>query len=114
MKARQRRCTIRLSQAAEDDYRDILRWTEKQFGSRQTLLYAATLSEAIDALRDGARTPGAWSRDEISPGLFVLHVARNRRKGRHLILFRIDERGGEPIVRVIRILHDSMDIVRYL
>ena len=41
-----------------------------------------------------------------------LHVARQGRKGRHLLVFRTHEQDG--VIEVLRILHDSMDLARYL
>jgi plasmid stabilization system protein ParE len=41
-------------------------------------------------------------------------MSRNRRRGRHIILFRLAQEQGQPIVVVGRILHDAMDIVRHL
>ena len=44
----------------------------------------------------------------------TLHVARGGRKGRHLILFRIDPTAPTPTIDVLRLLHDAMDIARNL
>jgi toxin ParE1/3/4 len=114
VKAGQRRHTVRLAQSAEDDYRAILLWTAERFGQRQALAYARTISEALEAVRGGSSAVGAKRRDDIAPGLFVIHVARNRRKGRHVILFRANESQDGSVAEVLRILHDSMDIVRHL
>jgi len=56
---------------------------------------------------------GARPRPEIGQGLFTLHVARGGRKGRHFILFRIDDSDGRRIIDVLRLLHDSMDLARH-
>jgi toxin ParE1/3/4 len=74
---------VRLTAAAEGDFRQILHWTSRQFGDRQAFIYAATLSAALDALADGPETGGVQRRDDIARGLMVLHVARKRRKGCH-------------------------------
>ena len=45
--------TVRLSAAAEADYRQILRWTMENFGSVQARSYADILSSALNALSAG-------------------------------------------------------------
>jgi toxin ParE1/3/4 len=90
---------------------DILRWTAHQFGRRQASAYRATLYTAIRSLTGGPDFPGSVPRDEIGPGRRTLHIARGGRRGRHLLLYRvIDQR----TIRVIRVLHDSMDLARHV
>lgn len=43
-----------------------------------------------------------------------LHVARNGRKGRHFIMFRVEDIEEENQIDVLRLLHDSMDLERHL
>lgn len=54
---------------------------------------------------------GAKTRDDIAAGVCTLHVARRRRRGRHLLVY---EQGAAQEIRVLRILHDSMDLTRHL
>jgi toxin ParE1/3/4 len=92
---------------------DIVRWTVGRFGRRQARIYARTLASAIEALTRGPSVPGATARDEIGPGLFSLHVARQGRRGRHFILFRVQ--GENPsVIDVLRLLHDAMDLARHV
>lgn len=102
---------VRLGRQAELDYADISRWTAQNFGSRQAEIYAETLSLAIDALKDGPDILGAKARDEIEVGIRTLHVARQGCKGRHFVVFRV---GGDYIIDVLRLLHDSMELARHL
>ena len=83
----------------------IVRWTKKHFGEQQARIYAETLKLALDALcEEGEQAIGAKARNEIAVGVHTLHVARQKRKGRHFIVAtRADA------VDVLRILHDSMD-----
>ncbi len=108
-----RRWRVRLAAAANADLRDILRWTSAHFGETQARIYAATLTEAIEVLTDGPRVPGARERNEIAKGLMTLHVARGGRKGRHFVLYRADARSVPPVIDVLRLLHDSMDLARH-
>jgi toxin ParE1/3/4 len=109
----ERRWTVRLTATAEADFEQIVHWTIDQFGERQALVYAETISLALEALHEGPEAIGAKARDEIVKGLFSLHVARKGRKGRHFVLFRIAERGAAPVIEVLRLLHDSMELARH-
>ena len=102
---------IRQTPDARRDGAKIVRWTIKHFGARQAQIYAETIALAMAALRDGPGIPGVRQRGDLGPGIHTLHVARNRRKGRHFIVFRI---GDDRIIDVLRLLHDSMDLPSHL
>ncbi|MBS4096215.1 MAG: type II toxin-antitoxin system RelE/ParE family toxin [Sulfuricella sp.] len=106
--------TVRLTAAAEADFRNILRWTLAQFGDVQASVYAETLSTALKELAVGPSIAGVKERPEIATGIFTLHVARKGRKGRHLVMFRIGHYQGRKVIDVLRLLHDSMDLQRHL
>ena len=108
------RWQVRLSARAETDFQNILRWTRERFGEQQAYLYAETLSAALEALTDGPNILDARNRDDISEGIFSLHVARPGRKGRHLVLCRVAETAEIPTIDVLRLLHESMDFPRHL
>lgn len=102
---------VDLSIAAERDFTKAVEKSVEKFGPRQGAIYRETLLAAIAALRDGPNVPGSIGHGEVRPGLRVLHVARGGRKGRHLIVCRST---GETTIRVVRILHDAMDIARHV
>ncbi len=104
---------VRLSESAEQDYRNILRWTQTRFGPQQAKTYADTLASALRDLGAGPSLMGAKPRDDIGPGMHVLHVARNGRKGRHFVLFRVETAQAPHAIDVLRLLHDSMDLPRH-
>lgn len=106
--------TVRLSAAAEEDYRQILRWTMKNFGSVQARIYAETLTSTLKELSAGPAIFGVKARDEIGQDIQTLHVARKGRKGRHFVVFRVADRLGQKTIDVLRLLHDSMDLERHL
>ena len=108
MTAKESPWTVRLTATAERDFQDIIAWTLEEFGDRQARIYADVLSAALAALITGPTTVGAKERREIGKGLFTLHVARNGRKGRHFVLFRV--RPNARQVEVLRLLHDAMDL----
>ena len=114
MNAGEHRWTVRLTAAAEADFREILRWTLAQFGERQTRVYADTLSAALRDLVAGPTIPGTRNRDEIAKGIFSLHVARKGRKGRHFVMFRVTHDQRSDVIEVLRLMHDAMDLPRHL
>jgi toxin ParE1/3/4 len=105
-----RNWTVRLSDTAEADFDDVLRWTARRFGVTQAASYGDLLATTLARLERGPSIAGARQRDENGPSLRTLHVGS---RGRHIILFRI---GSEPdrIIDVLRILHDAMDLVRHV
>ena len=106
--------TVRLTAAAEADFGQILTWTRDQFGESQAFAYADTLALALEALHEGPETIGVKSREDILKGLSSLHVARQDRKGRHFIMFRVARGPQTNVIEVLRMLHDSMDLPRHL
>jgi toxin ParE1/3/4 len=102
---------VRLASQAELDFSEIITWTLENFGERQAEVYVETLTLAIEALHDGPEQLGAKVRDDIEPGIRILHVARQGRTGRHLVVFR---EAQNQCIDVLRLLHDSMDLARHL
>lgn len=105
--------TVRLSAAAEVDYREILHWTKERFGPAQARVYAVTLTSALTDLAAGPAISGAKERPEIGANIRTLHVSRNRRKGRHFVLYRAAQ-PQQNVIEVLRLLHDGMDLARHL
>ena len=103
--------SVRLASRAEKDFVEIVQWSAANFGQQKAAAYAETLSLAISALAEGPDVLGARRREEIGNGILTLHVAREGRKGRHFVLFRV---GGANTIDVLRLLHDSMDLVRHI
>lgn len=106
--------SVRLTASAQADFAEILRWTNRQFGKAQAHRYADTISAALDDLAAGPAAAGAKKRDDIQQGIVSLHVARNSRKGRHFVMFRVGQAPQGNVIEVLRILHDAMDLERHL
>jgi toxin ParE1/3/4 len=104
---------VRLSDSALADFREILTWTRERFGMRQARSYQRTLQDALHSLTAGPDVPGARTRDVLGPGLRSLHVARRGRPGRHFVIFRLARENGTDVIRVLRLLHDSMDLPQH-
>lgn len=105
---------VDLTEPAEADFAEIVDWTQDQFGTAQARLYADTLHAALVALSDGPETVGVKRRNEIGKDICTLHIARAGRRGRHLILFRVCAGEQQPVIEVLRILHDAMDLARHV
>jgi toxin ParE1/3/4 len=103
--------TVRLARRAEADFFEILQWSAANFGQRQARVYAETLSLAIGALAQGPEVLGARCRDELGEDIWTLHIARQGRKGRHFVVFRVS---GATTIDVLRLLHDGMDLERHV
>lgn len=106
--------TVRLSASAEADFRHILRWTVEHFGSAQGRVYAETVALSLQALCAGPLIIGTKDRPEIGDNIRTLHVARNGRKGRHFVMFRVADTEDDRVIDVLRLLHDSMDPEQHL
>lgn len=105
---------VELSAAARADFEEIVRWTNPQFGASQAVAYGGLIRDALDRLGAGPEIVGATRRDEIGSGYRTLHIARNRRRGRYFVLFRVVAEADLPLIAVVRILHDAMDPLRHL
>lgn len=103
--------SVALSKDTATDFVQILQWTKDKFGAGQAETYRTTLRQALQALHGGPNILEVKKRDDIAPHVLTLHVARNGRKGRHFIVFRIRD---ECCIEVLRLLHDSMDLSGHL
>ncbi|WPL16127.1 Plasmid stabilization system protein [Thiorhodovibrio winogradskyi] len=103
---------VRLSEPAESEFFAILRWMTEHFGKQQARVYDSTLLAALKVLIEGPGVLGSIARSELGPKISTLHIARNRRKGRHFILHRAHE--VDQQIEVLPILHDSTDLARHI
>ena len=101
-----------LTAKADQDIETILNWTYEQFGPLQMDAYTGVIGDALEALTEGPQLVGLRWRPELGDGVATLHVARQGRKGRHLLVIRVHD--SKCVIEVLRILHDSMDLQRNL
>jgi toxin ParE1/3/4 len=104
--------TVRLADQAAQDVEDILDWTLERFGPLRMEVYTDAVNDALEALNVGPQLIDVRRCPELGDDVVTLHVARHGRKGRHLLVFRVDETAC--LIEVLRILHDSMDLARHL
>jgi toxin ParE1/3/4 len=106
---------VTLAPAAEQDIRELLRWSVQHFGTKAAARYTALLYQALrDPERIGVQTrPDLLTSDART---YHLSFSRYRVNGpavknpRHLILFRI----VPPILQIARVIHDSRDLSQHL
>lgn len=89
--------------AARDDLREILRYTNRRWGATQARAYARQLDEAAAALAAGQGAFKDWS--ELLPGLRV------KAAGSHFIFGVI--RPQQPTL-ILAVLHQRMDLLARL
>ncbi|MDY0937393.1 type II toxin-antitoxin system RelE/ParE family toxin [Pseudomonas viridiflava] len=92
----------RLAPAAERDLEAIWVYTFQEWGVAQANHYVDIITEAFAELAQNPKTAPAC--DHIRSGY------RRRSIERHVIYFRATEYG----IAVIRVLHDRMDVSRYI
>lgn len=111
---------VRIAAPAFADIADIWRWTVQQFGHAAALRYEALIEQAIADLAEDPQRPGARQRPDLLPGLSIYHLVFSRahvpaatavKSPRHFVLFRHMKPG---IIEIVRILHDSRDLVRHV
>jgi toxin ParE1/3/4 len=93
-----RRPAIHLTPQADRDYENILLYTERTWGEKQSATYQASIAEALNALRNHPQA--SRPRDDRFPG------CRSIQAEQHVIYFhqpRTDEIEG------LRILHHRQD-----
>ncbi|UFP96503.1 type II toxin-antitoxin system RelE/ParE family toxin [Gloeobacter morelensis] len=93
---------FRLTELAVQDLRAVGRYTEATWGRAQRNNYLAKLDACFELLAQEPQLGRVC--DDIRPGYRKYHV------GRHLIFCRERDTG----LKIIRVLHERMDIVSHL
>ncbi len=101
---------VRLAVPAAQDFAEIIQWSRERFGPAQADRYRQWLRAAIEELEAGPSHALSRSREDIGPGLRVLHAARKGKPARHFLLYR---QSGESGIEIVRLLHESMDLGRH-
>lgn len=94
----------RLSEFAEQDLAEILRYTIKTWGMKQGVAYFQLLAVARNRIVDNPVLAGSKSRDDLAKGCRMFRV------GKHLIFYRT----VGDCVEIARILHESMDFSQHV
>jgi toxin ParE1/3/4 len=101
-----------LSLAARQDIREILRWSERNFGEAAAARYRALVKQAIRDIGADPERPGSKERPELMiKGARTYHLSFSQgrvsggrvKEPRHFLLYR---RRHDDVIEVARILHD--------
>ena len=95
---------FRVSKAAANDLYEIGVYTEEHWGKEQRNNYLDDLELRFIELGTNTNSALAIPRDDIRKGCFFSSV------NKHVIVFKKFKDG----IRIIRVLHHSMDIIRQL
>lgn len=89
-----------LTDDAEADLRDIIRYTRRQWGITQTRVYVTKLKAGIDSVAAGQ---GAFKRmDALYPALRIAHIEH------HYVFYLTNQ---DKSMLVVAILHERMDVI---
>lgn len=92
-----------LTDAAETDLREIVRYTRKQWGDEQVRSYIAKLKHGIERLAKGSGASKEMS--DLYPSLRMVHCE-------HHYIFCLQREDAPALV--VAILHERMDLVARL
>jgi len=95
--------SYQLTEEAEEDLREIARYTIKTWGKKQLATYRKALNKSFKAIAKGDVIARAFS-EEVS-GVFVI------KSGAHYIFYLTPE--NQPPI-IIAVLHEARDLVQHL
>ena len=94
----------KVSRVAFDDLVNIGRYTENEWGVSQRNTYLDDIERQFDMLARDRDNPAIRNRNELRKGCFSFSV------NEHIIIFRKTNYG----IRIIRVLHKTMDLGNHL
>lgn len=108
----------RLTHAAQADIVSILAWSRERFGAEEGKRYEALIATAIRDAAERTDQLGHRPRPELGDGVFSWHLALSRTRSpggmvhrpRHFLICR----RGDDLLVVGRVLHDALELRRYL
>ena len=113
------RFRLHLTGPARQDIAAIDRYTVRTFGEPAADRYAMLIRRALLDIQDDPNRPGVKGRPEaLNPDVRLYHLSSSRervsgqpvKEPRHFIAFR----QKAEVIEILRVLHDSRDMVRHL
>lgn len=108
---------MELAPQAARDITDITRASRRKFGDNAALRYRSLILAGIEALADEPAQRTAKTHEDVNRRAWVYHLRHTRqiatpriRTPRHLIVYSFDDEW----LRVIRVLHDAMDLPKQM
>lgn len=112
------RRTLRITEPARADLRDIRSYSVEQYGTAGADAYDAVLRQAIRDIREDPLRPGSRERPEIGKNIRSYHTALSKERAaagvgspRHFLVYYLPR--DEEVV-ISRVLHDSRDLARHV
>ncbi|PWC86526.1 hypothetical protein TSH100_12175 [Azospirillum sp. TSH100] len=103
----------RVTDAAKQDFRAILKETGEQFGTHQRQIHKGLIAAAVKMVATDPGRGGSWDRGGIVPGLHAFHLenaAGKRGAAAHTLYYAVEHPpGGSPRVVILRLLHEGME-----
>ncbi|KAA0598492.1 toxin ParE1/3/4 [Azospirillum lipoferum] len=103
----------RVTDAAKQDFRAILKETREQFGTHQRQIYKGLIATAVKMVATEPGRGGSWDRGGIVPGLRAFHLenaAGRRGAAAHTLYYAVEHLpAGSPRVVILRLLHEGME-----
>lgn len=106
-----------LTGPARRDIRDVLRWSEENFGRDAARRYENLLIQALRDIEADPSRPGVRQRSELPADIFLYHLVSSRdhvlprvAEPRHFLVYR--QTSG--LIEILRVLHDRQDLTRHL
>jgi toxin ParE1/3/4 len=113
--------SLRLTGPAASDIAELLQWSEEIFGTPARRRYEALIATALKDIAQDWQRAGSVRRDDLKTGCLTYHLRHSRSRAkvgggvvqspRHILVYRL---APGDIVVILRVLHDSMDLPRYL
>ena len=109
---------VALAAPAERDFIEIVVWSAAQFGTAAADRYETLIGQALIDVGEDPFRAGARQRPELPEGVYAFHLTSSRERvvgervktPRHFLLYRV----VSARVEILRILHDSRDLVQHL
>ena len=111
----------RLTQAAEANIVEILRWSQAQFGDTARRRYERLIVAGLTDIAADPGRAGSIARPELGAEVRSWHLRGSRERGRgpdgvvqrprHFIIYRALDPG---LIAIGRVLHDAMELERHL
>ncbi len=109
---------VAVTAPAERDLQDIFQWSETEFGIAAADRYEVLIEQALTDISENPYRPGAKHRQELVAGVYTYHLASSRdhvpenrvKSPRHFLVFRV----VTDRIEILRVLHDSRDLNRYI
>ncbi|WP_247883870.1 type II toxin-antitoxin system RelE/ParE family toxin [Azospirillum sp. B21] len=107
----------RVTDAAKQDFKMVLRETLERFGTHQRETYKRLIAKAVTMIAEDPGRGGSRDRGGVVPGLRAFHLetaAGRRGAAAHMLYYAVERpAGGAARVIVLRLLHENMEPARH-